>query len=119
MPFTQDKRANQTVITTDATPTTIATIPIPTNGAVHFRVRVEGDEPIARDVHARVHEGVIKRIGSGAAVLVQTASILTWRDAGAATWGSTATASGNNLVITVTGQVGKTINWRVIEETFA
>ena len=56
---------------------------------------------------------VAKRVGNGAAALVGAASLITTqKDLGAATWGASLTLDvDNNMVITVTGEAGKTIHW--------
>lgn len=51
------------------------------------------------------------------AALVGATTTENRRDAGASTWGATAIASGNDLLVQVTGQVGKTIAWEILEDS--
>jgi hypothetical protein len=115
-----DTRANRTVTTTDATPTTIATIAIPAGAPVsqfEFEFIVRGTEAATGDCWTRIIRGTIKRFGGAAAALVGATTTENRRDAGASIWGATATAVGTNLVVDVTGQVGKTIVWTIREES--
>lgn len=115
-----DKRANRTTTTTDATPTTIAAIAIPAGAPVtqlEFEFLVRGKEAASGDDWTRIIRGTIKRFNAAAAALVGATTTETRRDTGASTWGATAAASTNDLVVQVTGQVGKTIDWEILEWT--
>lgn len=115
-----DTRANRTVITADATPTTIATIAISAGAPVtqlEFELTIRGSEAATGDCWTRIIRGTIKRFGVGAAALVGAITTENRRDAGASTWGATAIASGNDLLVQVTGQVGKTIAWEILEDS--
>ena len=115
-----DTRANRSVTTTDATPTTIATIPISAGAPItqlEFEFTVRGREAATGDCWTRIIRGTIKRVGAAAAALVGANATETRRDAGAFTWGATATASSNDLLVQVTGQAAKTITWEILEES--
>lgn len=64
----------------------------------------------ARYIEARV---VAKRLANGA-IMVGTPAVLTnLFDAGASTWAIAANVSGNDFVITVAGQAGRSIDWQL------
>jgi len=84
-----DTRANRTVTTTNATPTTIATIAIPAGAPVsqfEFEFVVRGSEAATGDCWTRIIRGTIKRFGGAAAALVGANTTENRRDGGAATW---------------------------------
>jgi len=121
MPLTINQKADSTVSTTDGTPTTLATIAIAAGAPVNvieFELKARGTESATGDNFTRKIEGTIKRFGGAAAALVGATTVWTRRDTNAATWDISAAASGNNLVVTVTGQGGKTIVWTILESTF-
>jgi len=64
----------------------------------------------ARYVEARV---VVKRLSNGAALVGAVTVITNLTDAGAATWVVNAGVAGNDFVVTVAGQAGRTIDWQL------
>lgn len=64
----------------------------------------------ARYIQATV---VAKRVGAGAVLVGAPSVVVNVQDAGASTWAITANVSGNDFVVTVTGQAGRTIDWRL------
>lgn len=56
---------------------------------------------------------VAKRVGAGAVMVGAPAVLANLQDAGASTWAITATVSGNDFVVTVTGQAARNIDWRL------
>lgn len=115
---TIDSFTHDSADTTDGTPTTVATIPLAVGAPItlmDFALEIRGTEAATGDCWIRLLRGSIKRVGAGAAVLVGATTAENRRDAGSSTWGATASASGNDLLIQVTGQAAKTIVWRVVE----
>ena len=104
-----------TVQTTDATSTTLATIAIQTDEEKIIDVKVHGHEDATGDhLWKRMTIGV-KNVG-GTAVFVGGIDTATGYDTGATNWSITASVSAGNVVISVTGEAAKTINWRSTTE---
>lgn len=102
--------------TTDATVTTIATIPVPVDGAVAVRAMVVGKRPATIEaVASTVIAGGGYRNASAAAV-VTAASTVTIIESSSGTPAITLVASGNNLILTVAGEASKTFHWAAAVE---
>lgn len=113
------------VQTTDATATVLRSntsaagttnqVVLPNNSAYYFRGECVAGVTGAGNTKGWYIEGVIKRGANAAStVLVGTPTVTSlYADAGAATWGLTATADTTNgaLAITATGQAATTIRW--------
>jgi len=111
--------------TTDATATVLRSntsaagttnqVVLPNNSAYYFRGECVAGVTGAGNTKGWYIEGVIKRGANAAStVLVGTPTVTSlYADAGAATWGLTATADTTNgaLAITATGQAATTIRW--------
>jgi hypothetical protein len=102
------------VATTDATPTVLHSVAIFGGAALAFDIQVIGMDQVANDVIATHIRGAIRRVGAGAAGIVGANDVVTVTDAGAAGWSITATASGNDLVVTVTGEAAHLIDWKMM-----
>ncbi len=100
-----------TIQTTDATVTAIGTVAITdeTTNIVHVDIIGIQDDGTDRATYERTQS--VYRTGAGAATLVGTYTDNHTAESDVS-WGSpTATVSGNNLLINVTGKVATTINW--------
>lgn len=64
----------------------------------------------ARYIDAKI---IAKRLANGALMVGAPAVEANIQDAGASTWAITAAVSGNDFVITVTGQAGRSIDWQL------
>ena len=64
----------------------------------------------ARYVEARI---VAKRLTNGAALVGAVTVVANVQDAGASTWVVNAGVSGNDFVVTVAGQAGRSIDWQL------
>lgn len=104
-----------TVQTTDATPTTLATIVIPTDEEKMISIKCHGHED-ATDDHIWKKMVIGVKNVAGTATIVGGVDSSIGYDAGAAAWTITATVSLGNVVITVTGEAAKTIDWRSTTE---
>lgn len=106
------------VTTTDATPTTVDTLPVPASGCVTVTVIPQG---VQSDGSNGFEQGPTtnsaRRSGAGAPTLSQGASGVistTLENTFAVTRPSFAfVISGNNLLLQVTGKAATTINWAV------
>lgn len=105
------------VATTDATVTTIATIPIPDNttGILEVRVLARRTDDVGRATYIR-RAAVFREAAGSATIEGAVDSPLTRESAGNAPWNVTIAVSGNNALVQVAGQAGKTINWKSFHE---
>lgn len=97
--------------TTNATPAELYRATLAQLTAYRARLEllaVDNGNGNVRYIEARV---VVKRLNNGALMVETPAVIVNRQDAGASTWAITAAVSGNDFVITVTGQVGRNIDW--------
>jgi hypothetical protein len=97
--------------TTDATPSEVyrATLALLTGYWAGFRlVGIDAGNGTMRVISASI---VAKRLGAGALLVGAPVVIANHADAAAAAWAITASVSGNDFVITVTGAAGRTIDW--------
>lgn len=102
--------ATNTVTTTDATVTTITTIPIPDNTVVLIDAYILGRRTDSADRAVYIRRAAVYREAAGSATLQGSVdSPLTRESAGG--YNATIAVSGNNAIITVKGLGGNTINW--------
>ncbi len=105
------------VQTTDATQTTVLTVPFPPDSLCAFDLTIIActDALVAASFDMK---GSAKRIGSGNVGFVggaQPQPLQTpQKDAGASTWSVNFGASGGNALIRVTGQAATSIRWTAI-----
>lgn len=97
------------VTTTDDTPTVIATYPLADNTITYVDVVVLGMRTDDDAAGSYVWSGSWYRRSGGAAVAVRTPT----QEQGDGTWTVALSLSGNDALVTVTGEVGATINWTV------
>lgn len=103
------------VTTTDATPTTIATIPLATSGTTGaLTFEVTGNTAGGGRIYNLKRVGIANKAGTlnlvGGSV---TAPTPTQRDSPLTTADFTVAISGTNALIQVTGEAATTINWKV------
>jgi len=103
------------VQTTNATQATLHTIPIPTNQERILSVKVIGNEIATGDTVWRTLKLCAKNI-AGTVSMVGGVSSSSGNDAGAVNWDITASISTTNIIIQVTGEAAKTIDWNSTSE---
>ncbi len=109
-----DSTAKATVSTTNATPTTIMTIPIQTGSVYFVQFSTDGNSGSGSAACA-FQQVVLIRNPSGTAVIADggTQNIFTpMQDSSLGTTSVTASVSGTNLIIQVTGVASTNINWK-------
>lgn len=103
-----------TVSTTDATPTTIITIPATTPGAYSFQVRAVASNGSTEAAYINIAALVMNNAGTvnlvGAPAYIFT-PIFTGSLGGA---DITIDISGTNILVWVTGETGQNLNWKVL-----
>jgi hypothetical protein len=101
--------------TTNATPLVIATVAVPTNaswtleGNITGR-RTGGSSGNAGDTAGYVIKGIVKNI-AGTVTVVTQGLVICGEDQ--SSWNATLTASGANMLLTVTGAANNIISWTV------
>lgn len=100
------------VTTTDATPTTIATIPIPDNTALMVIADIVARRTNAPDRACYIRRVLVYREAGGSATIQGTINTEFTRESDT-TYNATFQVSGNNLLIVVTGRAAHTVNWNV------
>lgn len=106
-----------TVQTTDATPTTLATIPITADSSCVIDAHVSAKQTSSGTTRAGyVVQALVYRIGAGAATRQGTDNALFTRES-TATMDATVTTSGNDAIVQVTGVAATTINWKATYRT--
>lgn len=103
--------------TTNATPLTLLTIPLPAAGNVVVQAFVVARDTAGNSKSFNVNAGG-KSVASVATVLGAVTSLLSVGDAGAALWTATLIASGSDLVVQVTGAAATTIDWSTYVTTY-
>jgi hypothetical protein len=100
-----------------ATPLILDTNPIPDVNSTYFLYIILGRDTVNGDTYRGTFAGTYTRTG-GAPVTVEAMALVgSAGTSGAAnTWVVTPAVSGNNLVTTVTGAAGRTVNW-VVQRT--
>lgn len=103
-----------TVTTNDGTLTTAATFTLADNASTKLDVLVVGRRTgvAAESAQFNMTMGYI-RLSAGAPVAIGTLTSADPRNTGVS-WSATITTSGNDAVVKVTGEAGKTINWFVV-----
>ena len=109
-----------TVSTTDATPTTLATIAVPTDDrilitAVVKATRTGGTGGTAGDAAGYIIHAMLQNL-SGTAEVIGQAAALTAEDV--AGYDCSITVSGANALVTVTGVVDTNIDWACVVEVY-
>jgi hypothetical protein len=105
-------RLKNTVQTTDATLTTISTIPITDDELETVDVIISGDGPTGKNYWAKIVGGV-RRDGGGGATLVGV-PVPIEDDEGTPGYSAVLAVSGNDLLIQVTGAVAETVDWTAL-----
>lgn len=103
--------ADARIRTTDATPAEVyrrTLAQLTGYAAVLTLLGVDAGNGAVRMIRASI---VAKRLANGAALVGTPVVIANHTDTGTATWAITAAANGNDFVVTVTGAVGRTIDW--------
>lgn len=107
-----------TVTTTDATITAVLTITPADNQVTHVKVRVVGRKSDGLKGAAYELAATFRRAGATTTQIGATSTPTTHEDD--ATWpGATAAASAANIVVSVQGITGETINWKARAMTVA
>lgn len=102
--------------TANATQATMVSWPLAPLTLYAARFTLLAINTINADCRVWTAKATAKRVNGGA-LLVGTPEIETSHaDAGAATWGASADASGNNFRVRVSGQTGQTISWSLLGE---
>jgi hypothetical protein len=106
-------RDEATLQTTNATPTTILTYPMPDATIAYLDVSLVARRPSNGDSAAfQIRKGAFKRHGGAATAAVGAGTTTDIEaDAGASTWAVNIFQSGNNVVVQVQGQANATIEW--------
>lgn len=97
------------VQTTDATLTTVATIPIPDDTTYAITALISGNGPTGKHIWIDIKCGGYRE-GVGSATLLGDA-IITFDDVGATTYTADVSVSGNDLLIQVQGAAAETVDW--------
>lgn len=100
-----------TVTTTDATLTTIATIPIPDDTVVEIKATVVGRRTDAADRGLFIRQASVFREAAGAATLEGNVTTTRTRKSDPQ-YDVELNVSGNNLLVQVRGDTGHTLNWK-------
>ena len=100
-----------TVTTTDATVTTLELIAIPDDTVVIIEVFISARRTDAEDGASYIRRASVFREAAGSATIRGTVDTTFTRES-SAPWNATITVSGNNALISVTGQAANTINWK-------
>ena len=109
--YSAEMQVNERIRTTDATPTEIFRRTLAANTgytSVLALVGVDAGNGALRLIRASV---VAKRLGAGALLVGTPVVIANHQDVAAAAWTITAAVSGSDVVVTVTGAAGRTIDW--------
>ncbi len=110
-----------TVATTDATVTTIITVPIATNTTAMLNLRIVGRRTggasgTVGDGAGYVLSGAVKNIAGTVTIIGQTITFTAEDQAG---WTVDLSVSTTNILVRVTGAVANNINWSAIGQILA
>lgn len=109
---TVDGKVNNRLATTDATVTTITTIPIPDDTVVWIEANIVNRRTNAADRAKFKRGALVYREAAGAATIEGSIwTPLTIKSVIPSQWDVTISVSGNNALIQVTGLAGHDINW--------
>jgi hypothetical protein len=100
------------VTTTDATETTVLTIPIVDESVNSFGVRFVGEDQTNGDILIRELTFIVKRQAAGAATQIGTDSVMI--DEVPTDWDAFHEESGNNVLLKVIGDATNDVNWTVV-----
>lgn len=104
-----DEFSNVSLVTTDATNTALWSWEIPEGCTLWVAGVMSARAKAGGTVMATIDSCGSRNVGGAAAV--NSYEILLFNNAASATWNAFTVASGNNFVITVTGQAATTIAW--------
>lgn len=100
------------VVTTDATLTTILTLPVADATVLGVVARIVARRASNGDAaHFELRDAVKRHGGGSAALIGAILSPAFATDAGAGAWTASLAVSGNNLLVKVQGAVGHTVTW--------
>ena len=105
-------QSQATVQTTNNTVTTAATLALADNTVYLLQATIVGRRSDAAGRAAYVRNACVYREAAGAATLEGTVDTALTRESTAA-WDATISVSGNDVLITVKGATGATVNWTV------
>lgn len=110
----QDLPVRGTATTVGASPSVILyRITVPQHTLLDFSVRIHAIDRAETQVKKVVADATFAR-GSGAPVQIgNTAQLVLQQTAGASTWTNPPSIQGNDIVVTVTGSAGLTIDWSI------
>ena len=108
-------RPNTTVTTTDATVTTLQTIPLNDNQVTYLSAKCTARRTDAADRGVYEEKVAMFREAGGGATMQGSVNEI-FAESSDVTWGVTWTVSGNNALLQANGAVGKTVNWHCITE---
>jgi hypothetical protein len=104
-----DTHQKDTVQTTDATLTTIATFTLAADEMFAYEALVAADGPAGKNYWAKVAFGA-RKDGAGAATLIGALDT-TFGVEGSALYTATVAVSGNDVLLQVTGEAAETVDW--------
>jgi hypothetical protein len=109
-----DGKLTNEVQTTDATVTTVLTIPVASGEEVKLLAHTVGHQTSTGDTASLGNAAAFKNI-AGTLTQVGTTQVLhvAMANAGAALWTQTFSVSGTDVLVRVTGEAAKTIDWEV------
>lgn len=99
--------------TTDATPLDLATIPMEAGESLVIEVSISGRRTATDDAASYLIGAGAMRGAAGGAAVNGVTLVVARETLGATTWDAAIVASGNDIIIRVTGQAAATIDWRV------
>ena len=110
-----NSQASNTVSTTDATTTTIATIPIAEASVNLIEARCLARRTDSNENAAYIRKVVVLRDGAGVATLLgaQDGTLTRENDN---QWDCNLVVAGNNVLVRVTGRAGRSIDWKSFHE---
>lgn len=113
--YAQQQDVSAIARTTDATPTAIFRFPCLSRHVYRANIRLSGVD--AANGTTRITEARFAwKRPTTTAVMIGTTVVSNLADAGAASWAQQATPAGPDIVFTVTGAAGRSIDWLVVGE---
>jgi hypothetical protein len=101
------------VRTTNATPTEIYRLSLAQLTGYWVDVKILGVDAGNGAVRAMHVEAIVKRLGNGALAIGNVGMPLDVADVAASTWTVSRAVAGNDVIVTVTGAAGRTIDWQI------
>lgn len=111
--YAGESQVEARIRTTDATPTEILRRTLAATTGYRAKLEllaVDAGNGALRMIEASI---VAKRLGGGALLVGSAVVIANHQDAAASAWTIAPSVSGNDVVITVTGAAGRTIDWQL------